>query len=307
MIDDDTYELCRPVLDNRALDEEQKTDQLEELLRKTTSLVGAPLDNAILDALWRHREEEKSATSGARPAPPVRRQSPAPWQIPRVASPLGSPRIDSSPVPLSALGGARPSFSGRQKSSAPSPFTSPRPSPRLAFAQTIPHSPSLHSYEFSDSGHNDEEYGDYGSDTVDWLVADDAISVASSTGTGSLSVAATDWTPQSEMSPYDILRSVLGDKKTNDEIERALDANSYDIAATMAALSKEQNAGQLKAQAPEFVPSVLVGKSMSMNTARPTTPNTGQSTIVCKYWLSSGSCARADCRYAHDLSNHICK
>lgn len=308
MIDDDLYDLCRPILDDKDLDEEDKTDKLEDLLRKETSLTGAPLENVILDALWRHRESTRSGSNVRQPI--VRRQSPAPWQTPRVASPLGSPQPISSPVPISSLTGNRPSFSSRQKSvvpSMPSPFSSPRPSPRLAFAQTIPHSPSLHAYEFSDTSPNDEEYGDYGSDTVEWLVADDAVSVASSTGTGSFSAVAPEWTPQLEMGPFDILRSVLGDKKTKAEIEEALEANSYDIAGTMAALSKDnQEAGQLKAQAAEFVPSVLVGKSILVNQPKPVNPAT-TSPIVCKYWLSSGSCARADCRFAHDLSNHVCK
>ena len=308
MLDDDLYERCLPILDDKSLEEEDKTDKLEELFRNETSLVGAPLENAILDALWRHRETSKAgvATSPGR-QPVVRRNSPAPWQVPRVSSPLGSPRMNSSPAPPPGFPVSRPSFSSLHKASVGSPFSSPKPSPRLAFAQPIPHSPSLHAYEFSDTSPNIEEYGDYGSDTVDWLVADDAVSIASSTGTGTLSAAAPDWTPQPDMGPYDILRSVLGDRKTNSDIEEALEANGYDLGATMAALTREGDSGTLKAQAAPFVPSVLVGKSMSLERPRPSTPNTGQSPIVCKYWLSSGSCARADCRYAHDLSNHVCK
>ena len=303
---DDIYERCLPILNDKALEEEDKTDKLEELLRKETSLVGAPLENAILDALWRHRESAKvgASTSPVR-QPLVRRNSPAPWQVPRVSTPLGSPQIISSPAHMPGFPVSRPSFSSLHKSS---PFSSPKPSPRLAFAQPIPHSPSLHAYEFSDTSPNVEEYGDYGSDTVDWLVADDAISVASSTGTGSLSAAAPEWTPQPDMGPYDILRSVLGDRKTNSEIEEALETNGYDLGATMAALTKDdEDTTTLKAQAAPFVPSILVGKSMAADRPRPSTPTSGQSPIVCKYWLSSGSCARADCRFAHDLSNHVCK
>ncbi|KAF5014276.1 hypothetical protein F66182_14800, partial [Fusarium sp. NRRL 66182] len=70
---------------------------------------------------------------------------------------------------------------------------------------------------------------------VDWLVADDQLSVTSSIG--GLSASAPEFVP--DMSPHDILRSVLGDKKTNDEIEAALEANSYDLGATIAALSED--------------------------------------------------------------------
>lgn len=48
---------------------------------------------------------------------------------------------------------------------------------------------------------------------------------------------------------------------------------------------------------------VLVGKAMAMDQVRrfPRTP------IVCKYWLASGSCIRANCRFAHDASGYPCK
>jgi hypothetical protein len=307
MIADEVYELCQPILENKDLEEEDKVEELEDLLQKETALNGSTLENTILDALWRHRNASKPGTTDAPSRHTVvRKSSPALWQIPRAGTPLTSPPISSSPAAPPGFP-SRPSFS-RQKSTAPSPFASPRPSPRLAMAQPIPHSPNLNAYEFSDTSPAPDIYGDYGSDNVDWLVADDTASNASSTGTGQLSAAAPEWVPQPDMGPYDILRSVLGDKKTNEEIEEALEKNSYDLGATLAQLSDGDAAEQQTAL--ETYPqngSILVGKSMSMEQARPVTPNTGKSPVVCKYWLASGSCLRADCRFSHDATNHLCK
>lgn len=315
MITDDLYELCQPVLEDKDLEEEDKVEKLEELLRKQTTFTVPALENTILDALWRHRNASKHGGG----EPPfrhtvIRKTSPAPWQIPRASTPLGSPPTSSSSPAAPPGFVARPSFS-RQKSTAHSPFTSPRPSPRLALAHPIlahpipiPHSPNLNAYEFSDSSPAPDIYGDYGSDNVDWLVADDTASNASSTGTGQLSAAAPEWVPQPDMGPYDILRSVLGDRKTNDEIEEALEKNSYDLGATIAQLTEADTGDQhLNSEASQHNGSVLVGKSMNIEQVRPVTPNTGKSPIVCKYWLASGSCLRADCRFAHDAANHVCK
>jgi hypothetical protein len=303
MLSEESYELCRPILEDKNLEDEDKTERLEELLRKEASLTGAALENAVLDALWRHRNASKNDSSEAPLRHSIiRKSSPAPWQMNRVPTPLGSPPVASSP----SLSVSRPSFS-RQRSSVPSPFVSPRPSPRLALAQPIPHSPSLNAYEFSDSSPAPDIYGDLGSENVDWLVADDAASNASSTGTGSLSAAAPEWVPQPDMSPYDILRSVLGDKKTDEDIEEALEKNSYDLGATIAMLTGTDEADAHLATVPSSGSNILIGKNMFMNQIRPATPNSGKSPVVCKYWLASGSCLRADCRFAHDTSGYLCK
>ena len=109
------------------------------------------------------------------------------------------------------------------------------------------------------------------------------------------------------MSPYDILRSVLGDRKTDDEIEEALNKNSYDLGATIASLLGTDTADQQYTGVPTNEANVLVGKSMAVNQVRPSTPGSQKSPIVCKYWLASGSCLRADCRFAHDTSGYLCK
>ncbi|KAI9759639.1 MAG: Tlg2-vesicle protein [Chaenotheca gracillima] len=321
MVSDTVYELCLPVLEDASILEEDRTDRLESLLEKETNLRGTALENAILDALWRFRE---TAASSPSPAPTrhkvVRRSSPAPWQMGGSSTPSNqSPRItSSSPAPPPGLGPVRPPFQ-RALSSTQSPFTSPRPSPRFAFSSPkIPHSPSLNAYEFpNESAATPEIYGDYGSDTVDWLVGDDAASHASSAGgaygyEGGLNGGASAFiqSKQADMSPYDILRSVLGEGRSDEEIERALELNGYDLSNTIMTLMNDQPSGTL----PESISTgdqsgaVLIGKSMSSHAPRPITP-TGQqrSGVICKFWLSTGSCLRADCRFSHDLSNHICK
>lgn len=315
MVSDALYELCLPVLEDSTIEDEERTEKLEELLQKE-SLTGKPLEDAVLNVLWQYRE----STTPSKTSPPVRhtiirRSSPAPWQS-RTSTPLASPSLSgANPVPLPGLGSARPGFM-RAKSFNASPFNSPRPSPRLAFANPLPHSPSLSSYEFSEPATLQNDYGDYGSDTVDWLVNDDPNSRPSSSGAGSayesgLSGAAASWiqTQQHEMSPYDMLRSVLGDGKSDEEIEGALEASGYDLSATLANLMGSQAMyPQEQTYMPESDRQILIGKSMT--TSQPVLVDQAartRSSIVCKYWLSNGNCLRADCRFSHDLSSHICK
>lgn len=315
MVSDDTYEICLPLLQDAELDDEERTDKLEELIRKETTLVGAALENAVLDVLWRHRESTTNPTS----PPPLRhtilrRPSPAPWPISRggAGTPVSSsPRLGVSPL---APPGFVPQSFNRAKPSTASPFTSPRPSPRLAFSSpAIPHSPSLNAYEFpTDTSPTQEIYGDYGSDNVDWLVNDDGGSNTSSSAGGhsGLNAAAAEWSQpqQSDMSPYDMLRSILGPSKSDEEIEAALAMHGYDLSATIMAFMEGQATDGMTAQAQtaEAKNAILIGKSVEI--ARPVTPAGQQrSGVVCRFWLSTGQCLRADCRFSHDLSNHICK
>ncbi|KAI1501785.1 hypothetical protein F5X99DRAFT_418365 [Biscogniauxia marginata] len=310
MVSDETYELCLPVLQDPDLEDEDKTDKLEEVLKKETTLNGTALENSILDALWRYRESGGSASS-----PPairqtiLRRPSPASWR--GSATPIsGSPRLGVSPL---APPGFVPTTLGRTKSSTVSPFSSPRPSPRLAFAApAIPHSPNLNAYEFAnDTSPAQEIFGEFQTENVDWLVSDDALSVASSVGTSSgLNAAAPEYvsTQQADMTPYDMLRSILGPSKTDEEIEAALSSHGYDLSATIASIMESQ--GQDSTNASGLTPeakSVLIGKSMTPD-VKPNTPSAQQKAgIICKFYLSTGQCLRADCRFSHDLSNHICK
>ncbi|KAF2400535.1 hypothetical protein EJ06DRAFT_477312 [Trichodelitschia bisporula] len=308
MLSDELYDLCLPVLQDVVLDDEIKTEKVEELLRTEASLTGKQLENAVLDALWRHR----NATSDSASPPPtrhivIRRASPAPWQIAGTPTPSqASPRMINPPP---GLGASSLAFV-RTKSSTASPFTSPRASPRLSLATPyIPHSPRLDAYQFSNSSPTQEVYGDLGSDAIEWLVSDEAGSTSSSLpGEGVLNGAAPDFTLSQAMNPYDMLRSILRNDRSNEEIQKALDDNNYDLSATLYALMAAQEAETAQAAgSTEPSRTILVGKSMSPN-VRPATPLSQQkSTILCKYYLANGSCARADCRFSHDASKTVCK
>lgn len=315
MISDEAYELCLPILEDAAIEEEDKTEKLEELLQKDRALAGKTLEDAVLSALWRYRDSKSSAAT----TPPVRhavvrRHSPAPWQIPRASTPSGSPALSrASPAPSS---GMLASAFVRSKSHGGSAFSSPRPSPRLNFAAPIPHSPSLSDFVPSEPSQDKTEYGDYTSDTVDWLVNDDSASRPSSSGAGSssgtgLNAAAADWIQpqQTDMSPHDMLRSVMGDFKSDEEIESALEANGYDLSSTIISLMGTTGAFQQdQAFFTEQDSQILIGKSMAPSQPLPIDQTgSGRSNVICKYWLANGSCLRADCRFSHDLSNHICK
>lgn len=301
MASDDLYESCLPLLRDKSLDDEEKADKLEDFVRKEAALTGKPLEAAVLDILWRYRNGSALSSS---PQHTIRKsRSPAPWQqTSRSATPIGaSPRsTTASPTPSSFQ---RPSFLRMQ--STGSPFASPKPSPRFAFSTPhIPHSLNLDAYEFTPGAVTPDIYGDYGSSDVDWLVNDDAAPPL----TPGSKAAAAEWMPSQtvEMSPYDILRSVLRDDKTDAEIEQALESSGYDLSTAIASF--------MDAEPPQSAPiaveqdkTFLVGKSMAPS-SRPATPAGQQkSPIVCRYWLSTGQCLRADCRFSHDLSHHVCK
>ena len=316
MVSDRIYDLCRPILQDEELGDEDKADRLEALLSgPPTSLAGKALEDAVLGSLWQWRgaRDKTSSPPPARGATVIRSRSPAPW-IQRAGTPVSS---SGSPRPPSAAPSCPPGFGppsaavARAKSSAASPFSSPRPSPRLPLAvPAIPHSPRLSAYPFSESSPTADHYGDYGSDTVDWLVNDDASSTASlgDSGCNSASEFMSPYT--AEMSPYDMLRSVLQDRKSDAELEQVLEANGYDLSQTVHALMEAQGISATAAAAAvqeQHSRSVLIGKSMSPS-SRPVTPAAQQkSAVVCRYWLASGHCARADCRFAHESQNHVCK
>ncbi|KAF2278135.1 uncharacterized protein EI97DRAFT_246038 [Westerdykella ornata] len=310
MVADDIYEACLPILQDEGSDDDEKTDKLEELLRKRTGLTGKSLENVVMDCLWRFREAGSSSTS---PPPSrhtiIRRPSPAPWQANRVPTPVNQSPRTTHPPP--GFGIVPPGFT-RAKSSNASPFTSPRPSPRLAFSTPhIPHSPSLSAYQFSESSPAPDTYGDLGSDSVDWLVNDDSGSTESSSlmGDGMLNGAAPEFIQSSmDMGPYDMLRSILRDHRSDEEIEKALEANGYDLTAALSALAGNQGFDAQSMSTTLSEPTTyVVGKSVSP-AVRPATPaGQARSNIVCNYFLSSGHCARADCRFSHDPSKTLCK
>jgi hypothetical protein len=113
---------------------------------------------------------------------------------------------------------------------------------------------------------------------------------------------------QVDMSPYDMLRSILGESKTDEEIESALEINGYDLSTTIMSLMANQTMFDEHSTVPENDGHIVIGKSM--NPSQPIAigqPQQARSSIICKYWLSTGNCLRADCRFSHDISSHICK
>lgn len=142
---------------------------------------------------------------------------------------------------------------------------------------------------------------------------DDTASVSSSVGTSSiLNAAAPEFSSMSsqqlDMSPYDMLRSILGQTRTDEEIEAALASHGYDLSATIASIMESQcQDGGMPPNSLDEPKSVLIGKSISSD-GRPVTPNNqSKAGVICKFYMSTGQCLRADCRFSHDLSNHLCK
>lgn len=315
MILDEVYELCLPILDDINVEEEEKTERLEDILKRERSLSGKALEDAVLSALWRYRDSKSGTfTSPSIRQAVLRRKTSTPWHS--RASPSSSPGLGkASPAVSSGFRAVSPAFV-RSKSFVGSNFTSPLASPRLAFACPIPHSPSLSEYVPSEPSLERNDYEDYGSDTVDWLVNEDALSRPSSSagstlGNG-LNATAADWAPQatqqSEMSPHDMIRSVTGDLKSDEDIEAALEANGYDFTSTIMSLMGTEGGYQM---AQSYFPepeSVTIGKSMVPSQTRTIgQASEGRSSTICKYFLANGNCLRADCRFSHDLSSHICK
>ncbi|KOS18821.1 Polyadenylate-binding protein-interacting protein 7 [Escovopsis weberi] len=272
MLLDEQYEMCLPILQDPNLEDEDKTDQIEKLFRKETTLTGISLEHTILDIMWR-----------------------------LAVSPLAPPGF----LPVTFT----------RKASTNSPFSSPRASPRLALATPvpIPHSPNLNAYEFAvDCTPAEEILGDYQTENVDWLVNDDTFSLSSSVGTTkSLNAAAPEFssmasTHNADMSPYDMLRSILGATRSDEEIEASLAAHNYDLSATIATIMETGPDGKMPSASPDEPKNVLVGKSIASE-GRPSTPSNHKSGIICKFHMSTGQCLRADCRFSHDLGNHLCK
>jgi DNA-nicking Smr family endonuclease len=309
MVSDKIYDICRPTLENEELGEEEKIEQLEELLSaEPTSLKGKALEDAVLGSLW----QWKSATDKTTSPPPVRgvavvrSRSPAPW-LQRSSTPNSA---TASPRPSSAAPAVPPGLLGRTKSSTQSPFHSPRASPRLpVVTPAIPHSPRLSAYQFNESSPPTEAYGDYGSDTVDWLVNDDASSNTSFGDAGYVNSTEFMSPYTTEMSPYDMLRYILQDNRSDEELEQLLEANGYDLGQTVNSIMEiqGQDMSGVAQSLPDQTRTYLIGKSMSPS-SRPVTPAGQQkSPIPCRYWLASGHCARADCRFSHEVQNHVCK
>ncbi|KAK3109887.1 hypothetical protein LTR53_016398, partial [Teratosphaeriaceae sp. CCFEE 6253] len=90
MVSQRIFELCRPILEDDAVAEEDKAEELETLLSTApTSLKGKALEDAVLGALWQWKAATDTQSS---PPPPrgatvIRSRSPAPW-IQRAGTPV---------------------------------------------------------------------------------------------------------------------------------------------------------------------------------------------------------------------------
>ena len=310
MISDDIYEKCVVVLEDENVNEDEKTEKVEDLLRKETSLQAKQLENAVLDTLWRFRE---SGTTGSSPRPSrhtvVRRASPALWQTNLPTPVSSSPKL----TPSSTLSATASGFT-RTLSSAVSPFPSPRPSPRLAFVSAQgARSSGQKAHDISSVNGLPDIVPDYWSDSIDWQTNDEVGSNTSSShlSDGGLRAGLDDHVRplMNDMSSFDMLRSILRYERNNEEIERALEMHNYDLSATINSLmdGKQNGSQQASSLFQEQNRRVTIGRSASPN-FRPATPiGQTKSSIICKYWLSTGNCARADCRFTHDPSKTVCK
>ena len=320
MVSDSVYELCSPILNDASLDEEEKTDKLQELLSKETSLGGPGLENTVLDILWKYREQVDSQVDRIAKATPktryqtIRRSSPAPWGSGRPSTPIaGSPRPGTSPAHPPGFSMVPPSLVRGRSQNNVTAIASPFGSPRMPSAlPRIPLSPSLDRYELSaDSVGLPRQEPGFGSGYDDWMTTgmdgadDDGLFDGPTTPSTSSHAGAL---------PYDMLRSVAGEQLTDEELEAALEASGYDLGAALNALSGRSDLAINDMHiSPELsrIPHVLIGKSMRTKapvSPRPSTPS-GRSRqgIICKYFLSTGSCLRDDCRFSHDPSKHVCK
>ena len=160
------------------------------------------------------------------------------------------------------------------------------------------------------TGYSAQHYADLDGGDVDWLVNDETGSNASSfTGEPTLNGGAAEWIGPQALDTYDLLRSVVKQDRSDEELERLLQDNGYDFSATIMALMDGQEGAMPTPPVTiaEPAPTFLIGKSMSP-AFRPSTPLSNQkSHILCKYYLANGSCARADCRFSHDASKVLCK
>ncbi|KAF3903714.1 hypothetical protein AA313_de0209350 [Arthrobotrys entomopaga] len=319
VLPDEVFDECVAILQNASLLEEEQTEQVEDVIKARTGLSGAALEAQTLDVLWRHRVQVSPTSS---PPPPratiIRRSSPAPWQMAgRGGTPIGTP-----PPGFAAVAAVN-NLLNHGGGSGTSPFPSPRPSPLLPYSSPrIPHSPSLNAYEYATDVHTPDIYGDYGSENVAWLVADDNPTNYLSSRGGLMQ--------QDNLTPHDMLRSVLGEGRTDEEISAALETCGYDLSATLSMLM-EQEGMVIGSNGNGFIPDVLRtpevkyshlgGEGMTIATGKNTTltpsggeygrspgrPSTPKVGVVCRYWVM-GSCLAGDtCIFSHDPTQSASK
>lgn len=152
-----------------------------------------------------------------------------------------------------------------------------------------------------------------------------------------------DQTQDVKMSPFDILRQILGKENRDEDIMRALERNSYEIQATLQQLMESSSNSKSKTQGDgmgsgsrellsplsskgqgRFDSPLLSVNSDSVGSYSPgpesaeadyDTTNDGagytfgseKEIVMCKYFVQFGECLRSDCKFSHDLSHRICR
>lgn len=100
-------------------------------------------------------------------------------------------------------------------------------------------------------------------------------------------------------SPFEMLRTLLGNDASDADIERVLAHNEFDIGRTVD-MFMSTSAPQQEESEDQFTPAAPQEEVITKERIA--------SRIMCKYFLQSGICMRGnDCMYSHDISQRICR
>jgi hypothetical protein len=118
-------------------------------------------------------------------------------------------------------------------------------------------------------------------------------------------------TQDEAMSPFDILRRILGEENRDEDIQHALEKNEYDLEATLNLLMSGQEisegGGEQQSDDHQKGTNTPSPYNISRNSPFHDSRSPVQEKVMCKYFVQFGECLRADCKYSHDLSSRICR
>lgn len=108
------------------------------------------------------------------------------------------------------------------------------------------------------------------------------------------------------MSPFDMLRNILGKENSDEDIEHALEKYGFDISNILKLLMPTTTVDISATDAANStnVGSEQIDKMPSIQQNRGPSPT---DKTVCKYFIQWGECLRSDCMYSHDLTSTICR
>lgn len=98
------------------------------------------------------------------------------------------------------------------------------------------------------------------------------------------------------MTPFDMLRNILGEENSDQDIEHALEKYGFDIQNILKLLMSEEKPQESPAPSDDDEL-----QEEQRDSARV------KEKIVCKYFIQWGECLRSDCMYSHDLTSTICR